>query len=84
MFPGYSLLLARANMGRSDHTAYTDAIELLERGADGKRVALDGASLAGLIDEHRKYYAEAYDAPPPEFQALWDWMGAHTLRPQQD
>jgi hypothetical protein len=83
MLAGYSLVLARVNSGISDRTGYSDAIELLERGADPKHAAVDGTNLVREIETHRREYAEWKQEPPPEFQALCDWLTARNLLPQQ-
>ena len=82
MLAGYSLVLARVKVARGDYTGYTDAIELLERGADPKHAALDGTNLASTLQEHRAFFPESGQATPAEFQALWDWLGAHDLLPK--
>ncbi|MFL6540149.1 MAG: hypothetical protein ACJ8HU_05260 [Chthoniobacterales bacterium] len=83
MFAGYSLVLARVNSGISDRSGYTDAIELLERGADPKHAAVDGTNLVRQIETQRREFAEWKQEPPPEFQALCDWLTARNLLPKQ-
>lgn len=84
MFAGYSLVLARVNSGISDRTGYSDAVELLERGADPKHAAADGNNLVREIETQRREYAEWKQEPPPEFQALCDWLTARNLLPKQE
>src|SRR6266513_4639660 len=51
---GYSLLLYRTAMGLDHGEAYADALHLLERGADPKRVAADGMDFPKMLVENRK------------------------------
>lgn len=67
---GYTLLLYRAGLGRSDATAYADALLLLERGADSDCAAKDGMTLAQLMQEHRAFFSPEVGGPPPEFERL--------------
>jgi uncharacterized protein len=75
---GYTLLLYRTKMGLDDHLAYADALHLLERGADPRRVAGDGMTLARILMEHRAQFSRGMK-PPPEFAALWDWAEKHGI-----
>ena len=77
-FRGYTLLLYRTHLySASDPTAYTDALELLERGADPNRVADDGMTLVKMLVEQRARFSEEKTEPPTEFNALVDWLKAH-------
>jgi hypothetical protein len=77
-FKGYTLLLYRTRVGViDDPTAYTDAIELLERGADSNRVADDGMTLVKMLVEHRAKFSQEKTGSPAEFNALVDWLKAH-------
>jgi len=75
---GYTLLLCRTSMGLRDPLAYADALHLLERGADPRRVAGDGMTLAKMLMEHRAQFSRGMK-PPPEFAALWDWAETHGI-----
>ncbi len=77
---GYTLLLCRTSMGLRDPLAYADALHLLERGADPRRVAGDGMTLAKMLMEHRAQFSRGMK-PPPEFAALWDWAEKHGIIP---
>src|SRR5262249_39791920 len=49
---GYPLLLYRTAMGLKDKLAYSDAMLLLERGADPNRPAADGMTLGKMLKDH--------------------------------
>ena len=76
-FSGYSLVLYRTREGSSDHSAYTDAVELLERGADPNRAADDGMTLAKMLAQQRAEFSQYGTPLPAEFNALVDWLKAH-------
>jgi ankyrin repeat protein len=76
---GFSLLLFRTNVGRGDPAAYTDAIYLLDHGADPHRRSPDGTTLAQMLAEHRQYFATTEQSVPPEFEQLWAWLLAHQV-----
>ena len=78
-FKGYTLLLYRTSLAGlyGDFSPYTDAIELLERGADPNRVAEDGMTLAKMLVQHRAGFSQDKREPPAEFNALVDWLKAH-------
>jgi hypothetical protein len=75
---GYTLLLYRTKMGLDSSDAYADALHLLERGADPKRVAADGTTLAKMLTEHRAHWERSRHTPP-EFTALWDYAEQHGI-----
>jgi hypothetical protein len=75
---GYTLLLYRTAMGPDHSDAYTDALHLLERGADPNRVAVDGMTLAKMLTQHRERFRTARGAPP-EFAPLWEWAEKHGI-----
>ena len=75
---GYTLLLYRTKMGLDRSSAYTDALHLLERGADPQRVAPDGMNFAKILMEHRKQFTRGRGAPP-EFSPLWEWAQTHKI-----
>ncbi len=77
MFPGYSILLFRARVGVSEPDAYTDAIELLNRGADFNRVGDEGMTLAKMLAKQRSEFSTYGTQPSPEYNALVDWLKAH-------
>jgi len=77
LWPGYTLLMFRARMGKFEPAAYADALDLLERGADLNHVAQDGATLVKLLAEHRQWFSEHGGEVPAAYQALWDWLKAH-------
>lgn len=74
---GFTILLYRASTGRGDVSAYRDAQYLLERGADFRRAAADGTTLAKILEEHRQYFATTGQEVPPEFLQLVKWMEEH-------
>src|SRR5204863_6830172 len=79
-FPGYTLLLYRTHLySATDPTAYTDAVELLERGADPNRVAEDGMTLVKMLVQHPAKFSQDKREPPAEFNALVDWLKAHGI-----
>lgn len=67
---GYTLLLLRTSMGVAGEAAYRDALHLLERGADPRREAADGTTMAKLIREQRRWRAEYGEPAPAEFEEL--------------
>jgi hypothetical protein len=75
---GYTLLLYRTKMGLDHSDAYTDALHLLQRGADPNRVAVDGMTLAKVLTQHREHFTTARGAPA-EFAPLWEWAQAHGI-----
>jgi ankyrin repeat protein len=75
---GYTLLLYRTKMGLDHSDAYTDALHLLERGADPNRVAVDGMTLAKMLTQHREKFT-ARGKEPPEFAPLWEWAQTHGI-----
>jgi len=77
---GYTLLLYRTKMGPDHSDAYTDALHLLERGADPSRVGVDGMTLAKILTQHREHFRTARGAPE-EFAPLWEWAQTHGILP---
>ena len=76
---GYSLLLYRTAMGNEDHLAYSDALLLLERGADPNRSAADGETLGKMLQAHRDHFQATHKPEPAEFVALWNWGRQHGI-----
>jgi len=70
---GYPLLLYRTAMGLKDKLAYSDAMLLLERGADPNRPAADGMTLGKMLKDHRAHFQQTHKSLPTEFAALWEW-----------
>jgi len=68
-------------MGFDHADAYADALHLLERGADPKRVAADGMDFSKMLVEHRKRFTTGRRAPA-EFAPLWEWAQSHGILPQ--
>jgi hypothetical protein len=77
-FAGYTLVLYRTKMGPDHSDAYTDALYLLERGADPNRVAVDGMTFAKMLTQHREHFRTARGAPA-EFAPLWEWAQRHGI-----
>lgn len=75
---GYTLLLYRTKMGLDHGDAYTDALHLLERGADPNRVAADGMTFSKILTQHREHFMKGH-GPPTEFAQLWDWAQSNGL-----
>jgi len=75
----YPLLLYRTAMGLQDKLAYSDALLLLQRGADPNRSAADGMTLGKMLSDHRSNFERAHKSPPTEFAALWDWAEQHGI-----
>ena len=75
---GYTLLLYTTQNGLHDSRDYTDALHLLERGADPNRVAPDGMNFSKMLMEQRKQFTAGKGAPP-EFAPLWDWAQTHGI-----
>ena len=75
----YPLLLYRTAMGLQDKLAYSDALLLLQRGADPNRSAADGMTLGKMLSDHRSNFGRAHKSPPTEFAALWDWAEQHGI-----
>jgi hypothetical protein len=76
---GYSLLLYRTAMGLDDKLAYSDALLLLERGADPNRAGADGMTFRKILTAHRAYFQKTFRSSPIEFVALWDWAEQHRI-----
>jgi ankyrin repeat protein len=70
---GYSLLLYRTEMGLEDNPAYSDALFLLERGADPNRGGPDGTTFSKMLMAHQVHFQRKLKPPPTEFTTLWDW-----------
>ena len=71
---GYSIVMERASGGIGEVTDYSEALHLLQRGADFHHAAPDGATLAQILAEHRKSYTDEHKPPPPEYDALTEWL----------
>jgi hypothetical protein len=71
---GYSILMERASGGIGEATDYSEALHLLERGADFHHAAPDGTTLAKILAEHRKSYTAEHKPPPREYEALCAWL----------
>ncbi|HEY6152104.1 MAG TPA: hypothetical protein VIW07_00010 [Candidatus Udaeobacter sp.] len=76
---GYPLLLYRTAMGLKDNLAYSDALLLLERGADPNRSAPDGMTLGKMLNDHRAHFQSTHKSAPAEFGAVWDWAQQHGI-----
>jgi ankyrin repeat protein len=76
---GYSLLLYRTEMGLDHSLAYTDALTLLERGADPNRVGADGMTFRKMLTDHRAHFQRTLKKAPAEFATLWDWAEKHGI-----
>jgi hypothetical protein len=77
-YAGYSLLLYRTKMGLDNSDAYTDALHLLERGADPNLAAIDGMTLAKMLTQHQEHFKTARGAPA-QFAPLWEWAQTHGI-----
>lgn len=76
---GYPLLLYRTAMGLDDNLAYSDALLLLQRGADPNRAGADGMTLEKMLKDHQAHFQRTHKSPPAEFTALWDWAEQHGI-----
>jgi hypothetical protein len=76
---GYSLLLYRTEMGLDASLAYTDALTLLERGADPNHAGADGMTFGKMLTNHRAHFEQTLKKLPVEFAALWDWAEKHGI-----
>ncbi|MFL6499467.1 MAG: ankyrin repeat domain-containing protein [Candidatus Udaeobacter sp.] len=76
---GYSLLLYRTAMGLDDKLAYSDALLLLERGADPNHAGADGMTFSKILTDHRAYFQKTFRSFPTAFVALWDWAEQHRI-----
>jgi hypothetical protein len=74
---GYPLLLYRTAMGIKDNLAYSDALLLLERGADPNRSAPDGMTLGKMLNDHHAHFQKTHKSAPAEFAAVWGWAQQH-------
>jgi ankyrin repeat protein len=74
---GYSLLLYRTAMGVDDKLAYSDALLLLERGADPTRSGADGMTFVKVLADHRAHFQAAHKSLPTEFASLSNWAEEH-------
>ncbi|MGZ4983512.1 MAG: ankyrin repeat domain-containing protein [Chthoniobacterales bacterium] len=77
IFPGYSILLFRARSGVSEPAAYTDALELLDRGADFNRVGDEGMTLVKMLTKQRTEFSSYGTTISPEYNALVEWLKTH-------
>ena len=78
---GYPLLLYRTGMGLKDNLAYSDALLLLQRGADPTRAGADGMTLARILRDHRAHFQQTHKSPA-EFDALWKWAEQNGIAQQ--
>jgi ankyrin repeat protein len=76
---GYTLLLYRLNSGDFDNNAYTDAMFLLDRGADPTRAGRDGMTFAKMLARDREIFTRTRKAPPPQYTALMEYALSHGL-----
>lgn len=67
---GYPLLVYRTAMGVDDKLAYSDALLLLERGADPNRSGADGMTFGRMLKDHRLKFEQTHKPLPTEFTAL--------------
>jgi ankyrin repeat protein len=74
---GYSLLLYRLRSADYDSNAYTDAIYLLDRGADPSRAGRDGMTFAKMLARDQANFSRKQIAPPWQFTALVEWAQSH-------
>jgi hypothetical protein len=79
---GYPLLLYRMAMGLNNNLAYSDALLLLQRGADPTSVGADGMTFGKMLKDHRAHFQRTHKLPA-EFVALWEWAEQHGIV-QQD
>lgn len=77
---GRTLLMLCATRGPGDPRAYNHAIYLLERGADPNRAAADGTTLAKLLADQPRSFAESQEPIPPEFEALREALRARGVQ----
>jgi hypothetical protein len=78
---GYTLLLYRTKMGPDHSDAYTDALYLLQHGADPNRVAADGMNFWKMLAQHRDHFMNGR-GPPADFTQLWEWAQTHGILSQ--
>jgi len=78
-FAGYTLLLYRTKMGLTDSLAYTDALTLLERGADPNHARVGGMTFGKMLTDHRAHFERTVKKAPAEFVTLWDWAEKHGI-----
>jgi hypothetical protein len=64
-------------MGTEDHLAYSDALLLLERGADPNRSAANGVTLGKMLNDYRRHFHATHKPEPAEFVALWNRAQQH-------
>jgi hypothetical protein len=76
---GYPLLLYRTAMGLNDNRAYSDALLLLQRGADPNRAGTDGMTFGKMLSNHKAHFQRTNKSPPPQLIALWDWAEQHGI-----
>jgi len=74
---GITLLMRLAWLGQFDSVAYTDALDLLERGADFKRTAKYGLTLIKILAKQRESFSAEGKPVPPEYEKLCDWLRQH-------
>jgi len=53
---GYPLLLYSTAMGLEDNLAYSDALLILERGADPNRARADGMTFSNVLKAHLVHF----------------------------
>src|SRR2546423_2904408 len=75
--PGYTLLLSLTWLGQFEPVGYTDALDLLERGADFKRSDRYGMTVVKMLAEQRRSFLAEGKPVPPEYEKLCDWLRRH-------
>jgi hypothetical protein len=76
-FAGYTLLLRLTFIGGIEPAAYSDALDLLERGADFNRTAQDRMTVVKMLAKQRRDWSASSQAVPPDYEKLCDWLRQH-------
>jgi hypothetical protein len=73
---GYSLVMERASGGIGEASDYSEALHLLQRGADFHHAAPDGTTIVQILVDHQNTYSDEHKPPPPEYNILCAWLKA--------
>lgn len=74
----FSILMQCAHLGRFDPGCDSDALELLERGADFNYRTRDGMTVMKLLMKQREEFEQQHEQPSPEFEKLWSSLKDHS------
>jgi hypothetical protein len=65
-------------MGLDDSLAYSDALMLLQRGADPTLAGADGMRFGKILKDQRAHFQRTHKSTA-EFGTLWGWAEQHGI-----